>query len=140
MKMFDPELEVPSLELCKRLKELGFPQDGGGWYWIQVDGKWQLVLLLVATEEYLQQDVIYRIKAPTMWELNNYLWRIEEEMNGKLILGKDLYQNKFYCEIQSKNRDYQIAIKRWEDEKEVELRSKVVIWAWENGYVNFERR
>ena len=30
---FNPELEVPSLELCKKLKELGLPQEGGGWYW-----------------------------------------------------------------------------------------------------------
>gem|GEM_PF-5734743 len=28
------EKEVPSLELCRRLKELGFPQESnGGWYW-----------------------------------------------------------------------------------------------------------
>ena len=27
------EKEVPSLELCKRLKELGFSQKGEGWYW-----------------------------------------------------------------------------------------------------------
>ena len=33
--MFDLTKEVPSLELCKRLKEVGYPQDGGGWYWIK---------------------------------------------------------------------------------------------------------
>jgi len=29
------EKEVPSLELCRRLKELGFPQESSdsGWYW-----------------------------------------------------------------------------------------------------------
>ena len=34
--MFDIKSEVPSMELCKRLKELGFPQNGGGWYWIKL--------------------------------------------------------------------------------------------------------
>jgi len=32
--MFKPEKEVPNLELCKRLEELGYPQEGGGWYWV----------------------------------------------------------------------------------------------------------
>ncbi|MCD6384449.1 hypothetical protein J7M23_01605 [Candidatus Sumerlaeota bacterium] len=41
--MFNPEKEVPSLELCKQLKEFGFPQEGGGWYW--KEGKYELVLL-----------------------------------------------------------------------------------------------
>ena len=40
--MFNPEKEVPNLELCKKLKELGFPQDGGGWYWTQTDTGWRL--------------------------------------------------------------------------------------------------
>lgn len=34
--MFNPELEVPSLGLCKKLKELGYPQEGGGWYWAKI--------------------------------------------------------------------------------------------------------
>jgi len=42
--MFDIKKEVPSLELCKKLKELGFPQGGGGWYWIQDDEKTEWVL------------------------------------------------------------------------------------------------
>jgi len=31
---FNPTDEVPSLELCKRLREQGYPQNGGGWYWL----------------------------------------------------------------------------------------------------------
>ena len=31
--MFNVAKEVPSLELCKRLKELGYPQNGGLYYW-----------------------------------------------------------------------------------------------------------
>ena len=32
--MFDVKKEVPSLGLCRKLKELGYPQEGGGWYWV----------------------------------------------------------------------------------------------------------
>lgn len=50
MMKFDPKKEVPSLELCKKLKKLAFPQEGGGWYWEQVneyinpvwEKKWEL--------------------------------------------------------------------------------------------------
>jgi hypothetical protein len=31
--MFTPEREVPDLELCKKLKKLGFPQCDNGFYW-----------------------------------------------------------------------------------------------------------
>jgi len=41
--MFDPKAEVPSLELCQRLKELGYPQTTGGWYWIKDEGEWIIV-------------------------------------------------------------------------------------------------
>ena len=42
--MFKPELEVPNIEYCKKLKNLGFPQDRGGWYWILPENKneWML--------------------------------------------------------------------------------------------------
>ena len=31
--MVNPEKEVPCQELCEILKKLGYPQEGGGWYW-----------------------------------------------------------------------------------------------------------
>ena len=31
--MFGPVKEVLDLELCRKLKELGLLQEGGGWYW-----------------------------------------------------------------------------------------------------------
>lgn len=31
--IFNPEDEVPSFDLCLKLKKLGYPQEGGGWYW-----------------------------------------------------------------------------------------------------------
>jgi len=38
------EKYVVSLDLAKKLKEAGFPQDGGGWYWIKEEpgAKWEL--------------------------------------------------------------------------------------------------
>jgi len=41
--MSNIEKLVPSLELCRKLKEAGFPQGGGGFYWRKHKGdKWEL--------------------------------------------------------------------------------------------------
>lgn len=32
--------QVPSLELCKRLKELGYPESNGFSYWTKKYGDW----------------------------------------------------------------------------------------------------
>ena len=38
-----PENEVPGYDLCKKLKELGFPQEGI-WYWWKLENKEILLL------------------------------------------------------------------------------------------------
>lgn len=78
--MFCPEKEVPSLELCKKLKEVGYPQDGG-WHWIRFEGEneWKLCLSCeqgividgrVYAEAYGKRE---QIKAPTCRELMEWL-------------------------------------------------------------------
>jgi hypothetical protein len=37
--MFNPVKEVTDLELSRKLKEIGLPQDGGGWYWRELPNK-----------------------------------------------------------------------------------------------------
>ena len=70
--MFDPEKEVPSLELCKRLKKLGYPQDGGGWYWYETEKK---IYMLWDTKEYNWEihNKYAPIKAPTIPEMMELL-------------------------------------------------------------------
>jgi|GEM_PF-4671310 len=62
--MFDPTKEVPSLELCEKLKEAGFPQDGTGWYWIKKpighEHEWKLILI----EDIHRTIDNYKVKAP----------------------------------------------------------------------------
>ena len=65
------EKEVPSLELCRRLKELGYPQGGGGWYWDEtVDYSWKLYLYGNTPAHIKSQSVV---KAPTCRELGEWL-------------------------------------------------------------------
>jgi len=71
--MFDPTKEVPSLELCEKLKEAGFPQDGTGWYWIKKpighEHEWKLILI----EDIHRTIDNYKVKAPTVHELLEWL-------------------------------------------------------------------
>ena len=51
--MFDPIKEVPSLELCKRLKELGYPQKDGGYYWIRkISPEVEYELVFINTKDF----------------------------------------------------------------------------------------
>ena len=113
--------EIPSLELCKRLKELGFPQSSGGWYW-RVDeySKW---LSFYTDSEYKHRipDEIF-IKAPTcrkmaFWiaEGAKNLAKEDNDKIGYLIAGKELY---------------------WEVSPDDF--AKDLIWLAENGYVKFK--
>jgi len=80
MKNWNPEKEVPSLELCKRLKELGYPQEGGGWYWVKTAFGWILAIILdgiwLSTRNYIKvndETIKDFIKAPTCRELGEWL-------------------------------------------------------------------
>jgi len=138
--MFDVEKEVPSLELCKRLKELGFPQDdGGGWYWVEPIKYFynkRIVFWNEKFERYYKEnkDYIIRIKAPTCRELGEWLPTANEKQ----------------CFYTYKNSDGWTI---WEDENglydkegnyitadtEPNARAKMLIWLRENGYVKFEK-
>ncbi len=60
--MFNPESEVPSLELCKKLKDLGYPQDGGGWYWVKTDwGEWCLMRMGDERNYLLEGEAIWDV-------------------------------------------------------------------------------
>ncbi|OQX78907.1 MAG: hypothetical protein B6D56_08120 [Candidatus Omnitrophica bacterium 4484_70.1] len=95
---FKPELEVPSLELCKRLKELGFPQFSGGWYWVLEELTYKEVwkLKLLYNIPYAVDNL--KIKAPTCREMAFWIAKgvkkLTKENNDKigyLVAGKELY-------------------------------------------------
>ena len=125
--------EVASLELSKRLKELGFPQNREGWYWIKTTYpvKWILAIMLdgiwLSVKNYIiiKDEVIEEIvKAPTNSELGK--WLPEGFHEFKL-------DNRFW--IKDK-QDYNYLVN---DDIEVNARAKMAIWLRENGYITFNQ-
>ncbi|RLJ01289.1 MAG: hypothetical protein DRP11_04655 [Candidatus Aenigmatarchaeota archaeon] len=120
MKTFEPIKEVPNLELCKKLKELGYPQEGGGWYWDFEDYK----LAFIWAEEVADE----LIKAPTCREL-----------------GEWLPQNWNIVSIQYKNGRWGVSSheveewRMWEADTEANARAKMLMWLVENRYVKFTK-
>jgi len=120
MVIFDPKKEVPQLDLCKRLKELGFSQEGGGYYWDLKDCELSWVW---AAE--VRDDLI---KAPTCREL-----------------GEWLPENWNIVSIQYKNGRWGISSheveewRMWEADTEADARARMLVWLAEKEYVKFKR-
>jgi len=89
--MYSPKKDVPSYSLCSRLKELGYPQLGGGWYWCIDKGYYQEPTL-VMMQNYVSPaytvfdpggagftyvidpyELKYYVRAPTIVELKSHL-------------------------------------------------------------------
>jgi len=152
--MFDVEKEVPSLELCKRLKELGFPQNRSWIIWVKEKDLPEcqgLCEILGENGEYiltfgwLIPENIEYIKAPTCRELGEWL-------PDHLILDKRkpcsvLIFRKFWYKESPQNPkerlvwciyyDYEIKFRSIAD-TEPNARAKMLIWLVENGYINFK--
>lgn len=128
--MFDPEKEVPSLELCEKLKELGFPQNTGGWYWEiyeSIAGK----DVEVKYFDYTPEDDLYftYVKAPTTRELEEWL-----------------LSNKIFYQIQFWEDGYVVSplnigllSKRWKADTGANARAEMLIWLVKNGYVSLRK-
>ncbi len=114
--MFEVEKEVSNLELSKKLKELGFPQEGGGWYW-RVDEyrKW---LSFYTDSEYKHKipDEIF-IKAPTCLEILEWI----DVAYQKHITSDYLTEKLTYTP----------------EEINPNRLAEDLIWLIENGYVEF---
>ena len=132
--MFDPTKEVPSLEMCQKLKKLGYPQAGGGWYWVKGLGDYFIAWRL--NDETLVDYYFFSpfdegnifvsrdreiIKAPTVREL------------GELILGHIVVRGfKDGVEVILKHVS---GNKHFFADTEANARAKLVIWlAEEKGY------
>jgi hypothetical protein len=160
--MFIPELEVPNLELCKKLKELGFPQDDGGWYWVKQEmcgdntphncmlGECRKPPIIEWTLSFEKErfHTAFCVKAPTCRELGEWLpYFIEEENN---ILRR---KTSYYLCVQKLGKDFYKIYYKWEyneyyniipsncieGETEANTRAKMLIWLIENGYIKFDK-
>ena len=148
-KMFDVKKEVPSLALCRKLKELGYPQEGGGWYWVKTKtiGKetWRVGFQVKREDSYGRMHIDYQsefsipdieveevVKAPTCRELGEWLpWYLPELK----FLNAERNEDGFhYCyNEETFNGCYIIA------DTEPNARAKMLIWLVENGYLCFEK-
>jgi len=84
---------VVSLELAKELKEVGFPQNDGEWYWIQVrlGYKWEWKLYLLANSPYaIDND---KIRAPLVEE-------ITKELPDHIAIERDGERKKYWLNIE----------------------------------------
>jgi hypothetical protein len=149
------ERKVPSLKLCKRLKELGFPQNSPGWYWVVYhDNDGDEVQLLLERDKTLWKmlrncspDYREVTKAPTCREMEKWLpYFIEEENN---ILRR---KTNYYLCLEKLRKDFYKIYYKWkyneyydvipsnciEADTELNARAKILIWLYDNGYVKFK--
>ena len=139
--MFDIRKEVPSLELCKRLKELGYPQDWDGWRWEKLRGKSEYEIGYVENPLYkLNPFVDDFIKAPTVRELGEWLPdKIPlNEYGRKGVIRFYKEKGKYIYTIYDLVKDDDIEF--FSDEYEVNARTKLLIWLKENEYIEFRKR
>jgi len=160
--MFDIKKEVPSLELCKKLKELGYPQEGGGWYWVKdfiPNEEW----LLMYVEEYIPEkesghwgysvfepshnmigfmENLDRIKAPTNEELGKWLPERIETSDDTYSLVIEKYDDGWTVEYKSYNpysiEPFDSLIIISADTLSYTM-GLMLEWLVENGYVNFKK-
>jgi len=147
---FDPTKEVRSLELCERLKELGYPQNGGGWYWVIFDKGTDLDLLypkgslrrrlkdwlkdfFVLIEEIGGKEII---KAPTIRELSEWLPISIKE--GKSFLNINKPSPNTWIVGYTESRSWRVNAVAYDGDTEANVRAKMIIWLAENGYVKFK--
>jgi len=110
------ENQVPSLELCKKLKELGYSQKGL-FYWYVEEGK-----TFISVEE-LDLEECY--VAPTVAEMGEWLDGTRSGMYGE----------EARC-IHFKHGDGHSEY----DKTEANARAKMLIWLVENDYIDFKEK
>ena len=128
------EKEVPNLELCKRLKRLGYPQEGGGWYYFRFSKKEDFELSFFHKETPLSfYGASYKhmefYKAPTCRELGE--WLPDEFFSARL-------GEEYVCANMEINPTEKDKYPTMNADTEPNVRAKMLIWLVENGYVKFE--
>ena len=129
--------EVSSVELSKKLKELGFPQTPDGYYWVKYAPNIKYKLYFRTEKDFFYfhngqlwtifADPIEIIKAPTYRELGEWLpsyWRN--------------WHPEFPCPIAVALENF---IKREyiPTSNEIDARAKLLIFLREAGYITFKQ-
>lgn len=135
--MFNPVKEVPNIELCKKLKKVGYPQGGGGWYWIESNLIYIPIFSKSIQRRLAEGEVI---KAPTVAELGELLLKAQKLLlkdKGNYQINYFLHSNKtvivYECGSFSAGTYKQIC--HVEADTEANARAKAIIQLAENGYI-----
>ena len=136
--MFDVKKEVPSLELCRKLKELGYPQDKTGFWWgyrAHLKDDEQYVLLF--GNEILVGELDWW-KAPTLGEMEEVLSaKIDTLGDGSdWFLRIEKWGDRWYVDLSK----FAYCVCSEKGEKLPNAYAKMLIWLAENGYLSFERK
>jgi len=156
--MFNLKREVPSLELCKKLKELGFPQTDGGWYWSKWYGWYDEQPQLVFSPDgerfgewidehfikYYPPDECY--KAPTFPEIIDWIPNYIYISDGNISCPNEIIDKGWWAMPDSNLPGRKVIVKDIIYGKEIEFLdtllnsyAKLLIWLAENNYINFNR-
>ena len=144
--MFNPEKEVASLELCRKLKELGYPQDEGGWYWAisnVYNQKGELIRKDIELDYYRRKPSLGNteyIKPPTvaeMWEWLPFYIKEKDTHTFYLEMSKD-YKSGNLC-LAYKSTRISIPPIYLTTGRPVEVMGMTLIWLAENNYINFRK-
>jgi len=107
---YSPEREVPSLDVCKKLREQGFPQDGGGWYWLVMKTAERTELASLRFFRLRPVPLAHQdyIKAPTFSEIGGRLpGKIGEKGSQfELIITRD--SNLWVVYYSASNPDFEV--------------------------------
>lgn len=134
------EKEVASLELSKKLKELGFPQEEPGWFWYaNITNAIYRLIFLKEFDEKTDKDMEDYIKAPTNSELGEWLPIVIEDYGlsiYKTLNGWAIEYEKYNFIEGSKKTLVKI---KCDNETEANTRAKMLIFLVENGYITFNQ-
>ena len=140
------EKEVASLELSKKLKELGFPQKEPGWFWYAniTNANYRLIFLEEFNEK-IDKDMEDYIKAYTNSELGEWLPPLLKikDFIFFLVITKEFVGGEYEWRIYyAFDEIYSSTIlnnsSHW-DLTEANARAKTVIWLREKGYITFNQ-
>ena len=138
------EKEVASLELSKKLKELGFPQKEPGWFWcLRKDSEFY--------DLFFTMDKMYFYK-PKQYEeffifeyhhLQDYIKAYTNSELGELLPIIEDYSLSIYKTLNGwaiEYEKYQQYVKiKCDNETEANTRAKMLIFLRENGYITFNQ-
>jgi len=143
--MFDFEKEVPSLELCKKLKELGYPQTGGGLYWDTWGDSLDRPQVVLIDDWDNCWSIMrrpkekYYIKAPTLGEMGEVLpAKINALGDGSdWFLRIEKREDCWYVTYGLSKLTYCVCFEKGE---QPDAYARMLIWLAENGYLSFGRK